>query len=209
MRVEVYGCRWTDGIVSYSMPQGDKRGNDWEFYDTAYDGHWDGEELRRGLGQLTDGKFGPDNFKMGYYDNIQGWVGWRNDTRANKPIEIKFEFDKVREFTNVYLYCNNQFIKDVQVFIRLDYFAFFLLNCAFLLKVFKEARVMFSVSGRRYKGEPITYTTIEDRIFEHSHNVSIKLHHRVGRFVKIQLYFAAKWLMISEITFESGKHMLI
>lgn len=115
MRVEVYGCRWTDGIISYSMPQGDKRGNDWEFYDIGYDGHWDGEELRRGLGQLTDGKFGPDNFKMGYYENVQGWVGWRNDTRNNKPIEIKFEFDKVREFTALHIFCNNQFTKDVQV----------------------------------------------------------------------------------------------
>lgn len=64
---------------------------------------------------------------------------------------------------------------------------------------------MFSVGGRRYKGEPITYTYIEDRIFEHSRNVSIKLHHRVGRFVKIQLFFAAKWMMISEVSFESGE----
>lgn len=186
MRVELYGCRFTDGIVSYSMPQGDKRGNGWEFYDTAYDGHWDGEELRRGLGQLTDGRFGPDNFKMGYYENdkSQGWVGWRNDTRANRPIEIKFEFDTVREFTCVHIYCNNQFMKDVQVF--------------------SEAKVMFSVGGKKYKGEPISYTYIEDRIFENSRNVSIKLHHRVGRFVKIQLHFAAKWIMVSEVTFDSG-----
>lgn len=48
------------------MPQGDKRG-DWEFYDATYDGYWN-EELQRGLGQLTDGKVGPENFKMSYYD---------------------------------------------------------------------------------------------------------------------------------------------
>lgn len=64
---------------------------------------------------------------------------------------------------------------------------------------------MFSVGGKRYKGEPITYNYIEDRIFENPRNVSIKLHHRVGRFVKIQLFFAAKWIMVSEISFESGK----
>lgn len=104
-----------DGVVSYSMPQGDKRGNGWEFFDATYDGHWDGE-LRRGLGQLTDGRTGPDNFKLGYYDNdrTQGWVGWRNDTRG-QPVEIKFEFDKVREFSAIHIYCNNQFTKDVQV----------------------------------------------------------------------------------------------
>ena len=89
------------------MPQGDKRGNGWEFFDATYDGHWDGE-LRRGLGQLTDGRTGPDN------DRTQGWVGWRNDTRG-QPVEIKFEFDKVREFSAIHIYCNNQFTKDVQV----------------------------------------------------------------------------------------------
>ena len=53
------------------MPQGDLRGSGWEFFDSTYDGHWDGD-LRRGLGQLTDGKVGPDNFKMGYYDYERG-----------------------------------------------------------------------------------------------------------------------------------------
>ncbi|GLH05404.1 Discoidin domain-containing receptor 2 [Gryllus bimaculatus] len=179
MRVELYGCYWSDGIVSYSMPQGDKRGAGWEFFDAAYDGHWDGE-LRRGLGQLTDGKVGRENFKMGYYDSDrgQGWVGWRNDSRGGQPVEIKFEFDRVREFTAVHLYCNNQFTRDVQVF--------------------SEANILFSVGGKFFSGEPITYTYIEDRIFESSRNISIKLHHRVGRFVKLQLHFAAKWIMLSE-----------
>lgn len=183
MRVELYGCRWTDGIVSYSMPQGDKRGSNWEFYDFGYDGHWDGDELKHGLGQLIDGKFGHDDFKTDFYNEGQTWVGWKNDTRQNKPIEIKFEFDRVREFSAVHIFCNNQFTKDVQVF--------------------SHAKVMFSVGGKRFKGEPITYEYMEDRIFENARNISIKLHHRVGRFVKIQLHFAAKWLLVSEITFDS------
>lgn len=64
---------------------------------------------------------------------------------------------------------------------------------------------MFSVGGKVYSSEPLTYTYMEDRIFETSRNVSIKLHRRVGRFVKIRLSFAAKWIMISEITFDSGE----
>lgn len=60
-----------DGILSYSMPQGDKRSPEWEFYDSTYDGYWD-DELQRGLGQLTDGKVGLDNFRMGYYDTERG-----------------------------------------------------------------------------------------------------------------------------------------
>ncbi|KAH0950275.1 hypothetical protein HN011_010579, partial [Eciton burchellii] len=183
MRVELYGCYWSDGVVSYSMPQGDKRGNGWEFFDATYDGHWDGE-LRRGLGQLTDGRTGPDNFKMGYYDNdrAQGWVGWRNDSRG-QPVEIKFEFDKVREFSAVHVYCNNQFTRDVQVFSQVD--------------------ILFSIGGRYYTGEPITYTYMEDKIFETSRNITIKLHHRVGKFVKLRLHFSDRWIMVSEVTFDS------
>ncbi|XP_049828214.1 discoidin domain-containing receptor 2-like [Schistocerca gregaria] len=185
MRVELYGCRWTDGVVSYSMPQGDKRGAGWEFFDATYDGHWDGE-LRRGLGQLTDGRVAPDTFRAGHYaaaDRGQGWVGWRNDTRGGQPVEIKFEFDKVREFNAVHIFCNNQFTRDVQVF--------------------SEANVLFSVGGKIYEGEPITFTYMEDRIFENSRNITIKLHHRVGRFVKLRLHFANRWIMISEVSFDS------
>lgn len=184
MRVELYGCRWTDGIVSYSMPQGDKRGANWEFYDAAYDGHWDGNELRHGLGQLIDGKFGNSDFKQDFYNGVQPWVGWKNDTRSNKPIEMKFEFDKVREFSAVHVYCNNQFTKDVQVF--------------------SMVKVLFSIGGKKFhRGEPITYEYIEDCIFEDARNVTVKLHHRVGRFVKLQFHFAAKWMLISELTFDS------
>lgn len=184
MRVELYGCPWNDGILSYSMPQGDKRTPEWEFYDASYDGYWN-EELQRGLGQLTDGIIGPDYLKMGYYDyeKNQGWVGWRNDTRNGQPVEIKFEFDRVREFIACYLYTNNQFSKGVQVF--------------------SKAEITFSTNGRHYFGDPITYTYMEDRVFENSRNVTIKLHRRVGRFVKMKLYFSNQWIMISEIIFDT------
>ncbi|XP_014208586.1 discoidin domain-containing receptor 2-like [Copidosoma floridanum] len=184
MRVELYGCLWTDGIVSYSMPQGNKRSTDWEFFDAIYDGPWDGE-LRRGLGLLTDGRTGPDNFKVGIHahDRGKGWVGWRNDTRAGQPVEIKFEFDRVREFSAVHVVCNNQFNKDI--------------------KVFSQMEVLFSIGGKFYSGEPITYNSMEDNVFEHAHNVTVKLHNRVGKFVKLKLHFSAKWIMISEVSFIS------
>lgn len=74
-----------------------------------------------------------------------------------------------------------------------------------LRQVFGEVVVMFSVGGRHYVGDPITFTYMEDRIFENSRNVTVKLHHRIGRFVKLQLRFASRWIMISEVTFESGQ----
>ena len=42
-------------------------------------------------------------------------MGWRNDSRNSQPVEIVFEFDKVREFRSMDIYCNNQFTKEVQV----------------------------------------------------------------------------------------------
>jgi len=182
MRVEVYGCLWSEGISSYSMPQGDQRGSGWQFYDATYDGIWDGSLLSQGLGQLTDGKLGPDNFKA-YYDQDRGWVGWRNDSHNGQPIEIVFEFDSVRDFTSLSIFANNQFTRDIQIF--------------------GEMQVHFSIGGSIYSGDPIVMRPPEDRIFENSRNVSAKLHHRVGKFVKLRLAFAAKWILISEVSFRS------
>lgn len=45
------------------------------------------------------------------------WVGWRNDTPgwAGEPLEMLFEFDRVRNFSAVHIHINNMFTKDVQV----------------------------------------------------------------------------------------------
>ena len=67
----------------------------------------------------------------------------------------------------------------------------------------------FSIGGKIYPGEPIVHRPVEDRIFEHSRNVTVKLHHRVGRFVKLRLYFAARWILISEVNFRSGKTLSV
>ncbi|XP_061719927.1 discoidin domain-containing receptor 2-like isoform X1 [Cydia pomonella] len=179
MRVELYGCYWSVGIVSYNMPKGDKRSNGVELTDMIYDGTW-GDELRGGLGQLVDGKFGGDEIREASQNSA--WVGWRNDTRPNPPA-IVFEFDKVREFSAVHLYCNNKFMREVQVF--------------------SEAIISFSIGGHHFQDEPIRYTNVEDNIFESSRNVSIKLHHRIGKWVRIELRFSSRWILISEVVFDS------
>lgn len=75
----------------------------------------------------------------------------------------------------------------------------------FCTQVFSSAKVFFSIGGKRFnRGEPITYEYIEDKIFETARNITIKLHHRVGKFVKLQLFFAAKWIMLSEISFDAA-----
>ncbi|KAI5640330.1 protein tyrosine kinase domain-containing protein [Phthorimaea operculella] len=161
------------------MPKGNKRSNGVELTDTIYDGQW-GEELRGGLGQLVDGQFGGDEIREAAKNSA--WVGWRNDSRPNPPV-ITFEFDKVREFSAVHIYCNNRFMRDVQVF--------------------SEAIISFSVGGSHFQDDPIRYTHTEDNIFENSRNVSIKLHHRIGKWVRIELRFSARWILVSEVVFDS------
>ena len=115
------------------MPQGDVRGN-WKFFDITYDGIWNDKGLQKGLGQLTDGKFSPDDFRivsssslnLGQHlngnsiqfqgdENVQQWVGWRSDVHNNEPIELMFEFDQIRIFSAMNIFCNNQFTKEIQV----------------------------------------------------------------------------------------------
>ncbi|KAF7391893.1 hypothetical protein HZH68_011436 [Vespula germanica] len=72
MRVELYGCPWIEGLVSYSMPQGIKRGSEVDLSDRTYDGSEEGGYLSGGLGQLVDGQKGPDNFRLDISGNGKG-----------------------------------------------------------------------------------------------------------------------------------------
>lgn len=72
-------------------------------------------------------------------------------------------------------------------------------------QVFSKADIWFSLDGDTYEEEPLSYSYIPDIVLENARNVSIGLHERLGRFLKIHLYFAARWIMISEVTFEGSK----
>ncbi|XP_052219527.1 discoidin domain-containing receptor 2-like [Dreissena polymorpha] len=187
MRVEIYGCKWEDGVVSYSVRQGDRRGSELDFVDFTYDGMIQENFLLEGLGQLTDGEIGDYNFRLDNEDlRIKGyeWVGWRNDTQDFQgPLIITFKFDQVRNFSKVFINCNNLFSKEV--------------------RVFKVALVYFSVGGNLYQNSPVKYDFIRDDVVEYSRPVMIKLNNNVGQYVRLQLYFDAKWIMISEVQFIS------
>ncbi len=88
------------------MRQGERRGTEVDLLDFTYDGKIKDRFLSGGLGQLTDGAEGNTNFRLDHDDiGIKGyeWVGWRNDTFNNKPIEILFKFDQVHshKFTTI------------------------------------------------------------------------------------------------------------
>ena len=99
-------------------------------------------------------------------------------------MEIIFEFETIQEFHSIELYCNNQFTRDISVF--------------------KELRAYFSIGGDIFSDDSVSYSPMTDEIFEEPRNITAKLHRRVGRFVKIQLYFGSKWLLVSEVAFDSS-----
>ncbi|XP_042885478.1 discoidin domain-containing receptor 2-like [Penaeus japonicus] len=186
MRVEVYGCPYTDGLLSYSMPDGDPRGGDGALRDLTYDGARKDGWLSGGLGQLTDGETGHTNFRVDALGIGRGyeWIGWKNDTRQTRPVEITFEFDAVRNFSALHIYTNNFFTKDTQVF--------------------SHARVLFSAGGEHFpEARAVDYEYVVDRIFENARNVTIRLHNAAAKYVKLQLFFALRWIMISEVAFDS------
>lgn len=186
MRVEMYGCEWKDGTVSYDMPQGDRRGAEVDLYDFTYDGVVQDNYLKGGLGQLTDGDLGETNFRLDTKKmGIKGyeWVGWKNDTNREDPISLYFKFDTIRNFTQVKIHSNNHYSKEV--------------------RVFRRAELFFSVGGKYYQDEPIKYNHQQDSYFENARPVIIRLYNKIGHFVRIDLYFASRWIMISEVEFES------
>ncbi|XP_022905687.1 discoidin domain-containing receptor 2 [Onthophagus taurus] len=187
MRIEIMGCKFADGLLSYSGPQGSKRGPEMDLSDQTYDGREEGGYLSHGIGQLVDGQKGQDNFRLDISGHGKGyeWVGWRNDTPGwvGHPLELIFEFDKVRNFSAAHLHTNNLYTKDVQVFSR--------------------AKTYFSIGGNLFSGEPVHFSYMPDLVLEHARNVTIKLHNRIGRFLKLQLYFGSRWILLSEVSFDS------
>ena len=102
------------------MPQGDRRtqgerrSNELELLDFTYDGNVTNDYLSGGLGQLTDGVEGQTNFRLD--PEVTGkkgyeWIGWKNESGDRQPIQILFEFEKVRNFSALRFHCNNAFKK--------------------------------------------------------------------------------------------------
>ena len=74
--------------------------------------------------------------------------------------------------------------------------------------MFSHAQVWFSNGGIYYR-DVEAYHYMEDIASEYARNVTIKLHGKVGRFVKLQLFYAAKWILLSEVYFVSSKFFLM
>ncbi|XP_065161564.1 discoidin domain-containing receptor 2-like isoform X1 [Atheta coriaria] len=182
LRLELLGCIYEGGVMSYTAPVGGEASQG--LWDSSYDGRPALGEMQGGLGRLVDGEYGADNYRLDIgYGKGNGWVGWRNDSVQDGYVELVFAFDQVRNFSAVHLFTNNFFSKNVQVF--------------------SKAKVMFSIGGTYYNGKTLSYSYMPDRVLENARNVTIRLHERLARFVKIRLYFADRWIMLSEVSFDA------
>lgn len=169
------------------MPQGERRSAEVEFWDLTYDGAIEDNYLTGGLGQLMDGDVGQSNFRQDSKNfGIKGyeWVGWKNDSFTNGMVEIIFKFDAKRNFSLMTLHCNNLFSKEI--------------------RIFRSAHLSFSENVKLFPLPSVDYRPTRDVVTEQARSVIIPLSNGIGRYVKLELYFDSRWMMISEVQFDSG-----
>ncbi|XP_041863209.1 discoidin domain-containing receptor 2 isoform X2 [Melanotaenia boesemani] len=191
MRVELYGCEWLDGLVSYNSPTGEQMNLPaYTLYlnDSAYDGaviH----SMTEGLGQLTDGECGPNDFKEDLiYKLWQGYdyVGWNNESFPSGFVEIMFEFDRIRNFTTMKVHCNNMLPLHI--------------------KAFRQV-VCYFRSDSDWEAIPLSFRPEVDDKNSDARFVTVSLANHMASAIKCQFYFADAWMLFSEITFQSDTAM--
>lgn len=60
--------------------------------------------MTEGLGQLTDGSWGLDDFTQSHVYGVwpgYDYVGWSNASFSSGSVEMTFEFDRIRNFTSM------------------------------------------------------------------------------------------------------------
>ncbi|XP_074544420.1 discoidin domain-containing receptor 2-like [Halichoeres trimaculatus] len=188
MRVELYGCEWLDGLMSYSIPNGQQmiyRGLDVYLNDSVYDGAT-AERPTKGLGQLTDGTWGLGDF---LHSHIYGmwpgydYVGWNNKSFPKGYVEMIFEFDHVRNFTSMKVHCNNMFSRGV--------------------RMFRQAGCYFR-SGSDWEVDPVTFRPPLDHVSQSARFVTVPLGDRTASAIKCRFHFSDEWMLFSEVAFQSG-----
>lgn len=147
-----------------------------------------------------------------------GWVGWKKDSFVSRTaaaatprpsLQLLFKFSSPRNLSAVHIHTNNYFSKNVQVCYSFLIPFFNSIKLTFkTLKVFSKASLSFSLGGSTFGGN-FNYYYMEDTVLESARNVSIRMPNNVvATYVKIQLWFSSHWIMISEVTFDSGKATL-
>uniref|UniRef100_A0A9J8DBJ9 receptor protein-tyrosine kinase n=2 Tax=Cyprinus carpio TaxID=7962 RepID=A0A9J8DBJ9_CYPCA len=185
MRVELFGCAWQDGLTAYSSPEGQTMMAPGYPITPLNDSTYDG--LSAGLGQLTDGVIGQDDFVQRRQDRLwpgYDYVGWRNNSLGPGYVEMEFQFDSQRNFTSMKVHSNNMFSRGVKIFASV--------SCVFKLHLISE-----------WEAEPVEFHTVLDDRNPSARYVTVPLKHRSATALRCRFYFADTWMMFSEISFQS------
>ncbi|XP_074092857.1 epithelial discoidin domain-containing receptor 1 isoform X2 [Macrotis lagotis] len=190
LRVELYGCLWRDGLVSYTAPVGQTLYLNEAVYlnDSTYDGHTVGGLQYGGLGQLADGVVGLDDFRQS--QELRVWpgydyVGWKNSSFPKGYVEMEFEFDQLRVFQAMRVHCNNMHTLGAR------------------LPDGVECRFKRS-PATAWEGEPVYQASGGSLGDPRARPVVVLLRSHIGRFVQCRFRFTGSWLLFSEISFLSN-----
>uniref|UniRef100_A0A674CZP8 Discoidin domain-containing receptor 2 n=1 Tax=Salmo trutta TaxID=8032 RepID=A0A674CZP8_SALTR len=193
MRLELYGCPWHDGLTSYSSPEGQLMMPPGypiaSLNDSTYDGAHERRKLSGGLGQLTDGVIGQDDFLVTRQYHVwpgYDYVGWRNGSLGSGYVEMEFVFDKQRNFTSMKVHSNNMFYRGVKIFSSV--------SCSF------KPRLIAT-----WEAEPVEFRTVLDDRNPSARYVTVPLGRRNAKALRCRFHFADVWMMFSEISFQSGR----
>lgn len=162
------------------MPQGNTRGGRYNFTDSSYDGFTKDHFLSSGLGMLTDGKLGPED----YVDtNGLGWIGWNRN--QNPAPYIIFTFLDTRIFSSMTIHCN---VRDRT-----------------RIKLFSEVEVSFNVDDVSFDAS-LTYKPkdVSSGSSWVNYNVTVDLCQHIGKLIKLNFSYVGDWILISEVTLNSG-----
>ena len=154
------------------------------FNDTSYNGVITNGVYKNGTGILTDGKFGLDDAKQ---EKGKGWVGWSSSLTESPYIDITFEFSGVRKFKDVTLTVN--------------------VNKKHSYAVFIGSQIFFASTNDDFSDTSFLQyypRNFADSDAPYSKNITLRLCENTARFIKLRLYFGGRWLLITEISFNSG-----
>uniref|UniRef100_A0A5F9DJV4 receptor protein-tyrosine kinase n=1 Tax=Oryctolagus cuniculus TaxID=9986 RepID=A0A5F9DJV4_RABIT len=189
LRVELYGCLWRDGLLSYTAPVGQTMylSEAVHLNDSTYDGYTVSGLQYGGLGQLADGVVGLDDFRQS--QELRVWpgydyVGWSNQSFPGGYVEMEFEFDRLRAFQAMQVHCNNMHTLGAR------------------LPGGVECRFRRGPAVA-WEGEPVRHALGGSLGDPRARAVSVPLGGRVGRFLQCRFLFGGPWLLFSEISFIS------
>nr|XP_057908884.1 epithelial discoidin domain-containing receptor 1 isoform X2 [Doryrhamphus excisus] len=191
LRVELYGCVWTDGLKAYTAPVGhvmNLSGMPVYLNDSTYDGSTEQRMQFGGLGQLCDGVLGGDDFietkELRVWSGYD-YLGWNRDVLGKPSVDIEFHFEKPRVFHTMQVHSNNRHTQGVRVFNKVD--------CLFkpgILQPWSSPALALPVP-------------LEDLKDPSSRTISLPLGGHTAQILRCKFYFSDRWLLLSEISFLS------